>query len=324
MMRGVSRFVCATALLLMLAPAAAQQKLPRIGWLSLASSAAEFPEKHVLDGLRELGWVDGKTAHIEFRHAAGDAKRLSDFATDLAQSKPDLIVTYSAGVPVAKKATSTIPVVFGTSQDPVRTAYVASLAKPGANLTGVTYLTDDLAAKRLELVKDTLRNVSRVAVLWEPSHVDNELKGLQTAASSFGVRLQPVDIARPPRPDELERVMAAAVDGRAEAIIIAPSGFTIANRKKIAELAAKSRIPVLSAWSIFADDGALITYGPNLQEISRRVASHIDRVLKGAKPESLPIETPTKFELVVNQRAAKALGITIPPQVLQRADRIIQ
>ncbi len=309
---------------LALAPAGAQQKAPRIGWLSGAASPNEFPEKQVLESLRELGWVDGKTLAIEFRHAAGDARKLGEFAAQLAHSRPNAIVTYSAGVAFASKAAGSIPVVFGTSQDPVRAGFVASLAKPGANLTGITYLTDELAAKRLELVRDMLRGASRVAVVWEPSHVDNEMKGLQAVAPALGIQLQSIEISRPARPDDPERAIQAAVEGRASAIVLAPSGFTIANRRKIADLAARQRIPVVSAWSIFAEEGALATYGPDLQEISRRLASHIDRVLKGARPEMLPVETPTKFELVVNQRAAKRLGVNVPAQILQRADRIIQ
>ena len=170
------------------APLARAQKpgvLPRIGWLSFASSSAEFPEKQILEGLRELGWVDGKNVAIEYRYAGGDPNRLAELASELARLKVDVIVTSSAGVGAAKRATATIPVVFGTSQDPVRMAYVASLGRPGGNLTGVTFLTDELSAKRLELLRDTLRGISRVAILWEPAHLDNEFKGMQAAAPAL-------------------------------------------------------------------------------------------------------------------------------------------
>lgn len=304
--------------------ARAQRKLPHIGLLSLAKSGNEFPEKQTLEGLRELGWIDGKNVVIEYRYTDGDPALLTQYAAELVNLKVDIMLTFSAGVGVAKKATSTIPVVFGTSQNPVGMAYVATLARPGGNLTGLTYLTDELSAKRLELSKETLSGISRAAVFWDPGHVDNEFKGMLAAAPGLGIKLQSLEIPRPPRLDETERAIKAAVEARAEVFILAPSGFTIANRKRIIELAAKSRLPVISAWSIFADDGALFTYGPNLQAASRRIAVYVDRILKGDKPENLPVEGPTTYEFVVNLKTAKALGIKIPPSILVRADKVIE
>ncbi len=298
-------------------------RIPRIGWLSAGTSSNEFPQVQVIEGLREWGWIDGKNVVIEYRHAAGDAKRLRDFAAQLVQLNVDVIVTFSAGAAVAKKATGTIPIVMQTSQDAVRSELVASMARPGANLTGITFLTDELSGKRLELVKETLPSLSRAAVLWQRTHVDNEFKGMQVAAPSLGVRLQSLEVPRPARRDEAEMAIHSALDAHAEALIVAPGGFTILHREKIITLAAKHRLPVFSAWSIFADDGAILTYGPEANW-ARRLAYYIDRVLKGTKPGDLPIEQPKKFELIVNLKAAKQIGLTIPPNVLAKADRVIR
>ena len=299
-------------------------KVWRIGLLSTAASADEFPEKQTLEALRELGLVDGRNVVIEYRYAAGDSVRLTQYAAELVRLDVDVILTFSAGVGVAKKATQTIPIVFGTSQDPVRTGFVVSLGRPGGNLTGATYLTDELSAKRLALLREALPGISRAAVLWEPSHIDNEFRGLQAAAPGLGVRLESVEIPRPARTDEVERAIRAARDGRAEALIVAPGGFTIAHRKRIIALATDHRLPVISAWRIFAEDGALLSYGPDLREVARRLAASADKVLKGARPAELPVEQPTKFELVVNLRAAKSLGVAIASSVLLRADEAIR
>ena len=298
--------------------------LPRIGWLSTGSSSAEFPEKQALEGLRDLGWAEGKNVVIEYRYARGNSERLLQLAAELAQLKVNVIVTFSTGVAVAKRATGTVPIVFATSQDPVRAGFVPSLARPGGNLTGVMFLTDDLAGKRLELLKETLPAVSRAAILWEPSHVDNEFKGMQAAAPALSIRLHSVEIPRPARPDEIEKDIQAVRDSRAEALVLAPGGLTILHRKRIIDLAAKHRLPVISAWRIFAEDRAILTYGPEISAVSRRVAYFVDKVLKGAKPADLPVEQPSKFELVVNLKAAKHIGLTIPPNVLARADRVIR
>jgi putative ABC transport system substrate-binding protein len=188
----------------------------------------------------------------------------------------------------------------------------------------VTFLNDDLAGKRLELLKEAIPGISRAAILWEPAHVDNEFKGMQAVAPGLGVRLQSVEVPRPARPDEVTRAMQAALEGSAGAVILAPGGFTILHRKAIIELAAKNRLPVISAWRIFADDGAVLTYGPDILEISRRIAIYVDKILKGAKPADLPVEQPTKFEFVINLNAAKQIGLTIPPTVLARADKVIR
>jgi putative ABC transport system substrate-binding protein len=187
----------------------------------------------------------------------------------------------------------------------------------------VTFLTDELSGKRLELLKESIPTASRAAILWEPAHVDNEFKGMQTAAPGLGVRLQSLEVPRPARTDEAERAIQAALEGRAQALILAPGGFTILHRKQLIDLAAKHRLPVFSAWRIFADDGAILTYGPDT-DWARRLAYYVDRVIKGAKPADLPVEQPMKFEFVINLQMAKQIGLTIPPNVLVRADRVIR
>lgn len=297
--------------------------MARIGLLSNAPDATQFPEKQTLESLRGLGWSEGKNAVLEQRYARGDPALLALFAAELVQLKVDVILTFSAGVSVSKRATQSIPIVFGSSQDPVRTGFVTSFGRPGGNLTGATFLTDELSAKRLELLKEMMPGISRVAVLWEPSHIDNEFKGMQAAANGLGIQLQSVQVPRPVRSDELEMSMRAVRQGRAEALVLAPGGFTIANRKRVIALATDQGIPVVSAWKIFSDDGALLTYGPYLPESAHRVALYVDKILKGARPENLPIERPTRFELVLNMNTAKALGVNIPRSLLLRADELI-
>ena len=322
--RGVFVFTLCTLLFALCSSAGAQstKKIPRIGWLSAGSSASEFPERQVLEGLHALGWVEGKTATIEFRHARGDGNRLAEFAAELVHLNVDAIVTFSSGVAIAKRATSGIPIVAQTSQDPVRAGFVASLARPGGNITGVTFLNDELSGKRLELLKETIPGLSRALILWEPAHVDNEFKGMQSVAPRLGVRLHSAEVPRPARPDEIDRAIAAAAE--TETLILAPGGFTIAHRKRLIDEATKRRLPVSSAWRIFADDGAILTYGPDISVISRRLAAHLDKVLKGAKPADLPVEQPTKFEMVINLKTANQIGVTIPPNVLARADQVIR
>lgn len=322
--RNPARRALLGAVVLLAAPRsrfAQPSKRFRIGWLS---PDREFPGQAAIEALRELGWVDGKNITIEYRFAEGQPGRLPELAADLVRLKVDVIVTFSAGVPAARRATTTTPIVIGTSADPVRSGFASSLRRPGGNITGVTYLTDELAAKRLDLLKRAMPRITRVAVLWEPAHVDSEFKGLQAAAPALGIRLQSLEVPRPARTDEPEKAIQAALDGNAEALILAPSGFTIASRQRLASLAMRNRLPVVSAWGIFADDGALLTYGPNPIEVARRTAIYVDKILRGAKPEDLPIELPTKFELVINSRTAKTLGLTIPSELMQRADRVIE
>ncbi|HYG55075.1 MAG TPA: ABC transporter substrate-binding protein [Burkholderiales bacterium] len=317
-------WIAGAAALLISAPLAAQTaKMPRIGWLA---PDRVFPGPGALEELRRIGWVDGKNVAIDYRYADGSTAKLPELAADLVRQKVDVIITFSAGVLAAKRATegSTIPVVMATSADPVRIGVASSLARPGGNVTGITYLTDQLAGKRLQYVKEAIPSLKRVAVIWEPAHLDNEMKGIQAASALLGVQVQSVEVPRPARPNEVELAVRAAVHGKAEAIILAPGGFTISQRKELISEAAKHRLPAFSAWSIFAEDGAVLTYGPNPVEMSRRLAYYVDRILKGAKPDSMPIEQPSQFELVVNLNAAKALGMAFPPRLAQRAEWVIE
>ena len=272
--------------------------------------------------LRSSGWAGKRGLVIEFRHAAGNAERLAQMAAELTALKVDAIVTFSAGVAVARRATTTIPIVMQTSQDPVRAGLVASLARPGGNLTGVTFLTDELSGKRLELLKEALPRLSRVAIVWEPAHVDNEWKGMQGAAAALGLRLQSLEVARPAGADEVYRTLQAARE--AEAVVLAPGGFTIANRKQLIEAASKRRLPVLSAWKIFAEDGALLSYGPDIRTSAERLVALLGKVLNGAPPAELPVEQPTRFELAINLRTAKQIDVKMSPQLLARADSVIR
>ena len=320
--------VASLALCILAAPLAGQAqqpaKVPRIGWLVYGSPSPETSlvlDEGLRQGLRDLGYVEGKNFAFEYRYAEGRPERLPGLAADLVRLKVALIIAPGDMALVAKKATGTIPIVMMSSNDPVRAGYVASLARPGGNVTGVTFIFDELAGKRLELLKEAVPAISRVAVLWNPTHVDNEFLEMQAAARALGIQLQSLELRAP---SELDGAFQAASRGRAEALTVAPSRLTAFLRTRIVEFAAKSRLPVISGWREFAEAGALLTYGPNRGEGARRAAAYIDKILKGAKPADLPVEQPTRFELVVNLKTAKALGLTMPQSILIRADQVIQ
>jgi putative ABC transport system substrate-binding protein len=272
-------------------------------------------------GLRDLGYVEGKNFVFEYRYAEGRSERLPGLAADLVRLKVDLIIAPGDVAKVAREATGTIPIVMMSSDDPVRAGYVASLARPGGNVTGVTFIFDELAGKRLELLKEAVPAITRVAVLWNPTHVDNEFQEMQAAARTLGLQLQSLELRAP---SDLDGAFQAASRGRAEALTVTPSRLTAFLRTRIVALAAKGRLPVISGWREFAEAGGLLTYGPNRSEGARRAAAYIDKILKGAKPADLPVEQPTRFELVVNLKTAKALGLTIPQSIMVRADQVIQ
>ena len=307
--------------------AEAQQpgRRPRIGWLVFGASFTETSpvlEAAVLRGLRERGYVDGKTLAIEYRYAQGRPERLPELAADLASLKVEVLLGIGGDAAVAfKKATSTVPIVVGMSTDPVRSRLAASLAHPGGNLTGITFLFDELAAKRVELFREIMPQGSRLAVLWDPTHVDNDFAEVQGAARRLGIQLQSLEIHGP---GDLDTAVPAAVQARAEALIVVPGRLTAFVGQRIVDAAGQHHIPVISGWREFALGGAVATYGPNRVESAERLGSYVDKILKGAKPGDLPIEQPTKFELVINLKTAKALGLTIPPSLLGRADEVIQ
>jgi putative tryptophan/tyrosine transport system substrate-binding protein len=301
--------------------------LPRIGWLATASlSDPRIPPviQAFRQGLRELGYVEGQNIVIEFRSAEGQYDRLPGLAAELIGLKVSIIVVGSSNaIQAAKQATDTIPIVMGSVSDPVAAGFVASLARPGGNITGISSMMPDLVGKQLELLKEVLPKVSRVALLGNPANPAHaaELRQAQDAAGALGVRLQPLD-ARDP--SEIDHAFAATSTERAGAVIVFSDTVLVDHRTRIADHALRRRLPTVFAVSQFAEAGGLLAYGPSLADGFRRAALYVDKILKGAKPADLPIAQPTKFELVVNLKTAKALGLTIPPSVLARADQVIQ
>ena len=296
-------------------------KVPRIGVL-LFNSPQTDPIGPLLEGLRALGYVDGKTVAIEYRFADGKAERLPELAVELVRLKPDVIFAYGGDVaPHAKKATGTIPIVVMVSNDPVESGLVASVARPGANVTGLTLVYDELAGKVLELLKEALPGISRVAVLWNPDHADPEFRQTQRAAAILGVRLQSLEVRRP---GDFDGAFKAATVERAEGLVIVSTRLLFQQRREIAEFGARNRIPMAGGWGDWTQDGFLLTYGPDTAQAMRRIPVYIDKILKGVRPADLPVERPTRFELVVNAKTARTLGIKIPSSVLLRADRVIE
>jgi len=314
-----------TALLAGAGPGEPQQqtKVPRVGLLVYGNPPpAPFPEGTVVQGLRELGWSDGQNMTLVVRYAEGRPERLPDLARELVRSKVDLIVAVGTDVTkVVKNVAGAIPIVASMSEDPVEIGLVASLSRPGGNVTGVTFISSELAAKRLELLKEIIPGVSRVAVLWDPTHVDLEFRELEAGARALGVRLQSVEVRAAA---ELDGAFRSVTGGRADAMIVVPSRLLNLNAKRIVAFAVERRLPAVSMWGFFAEAGGLMSYGPNIDAMIRRTATHADKILKGARPGDLPIERPTRFELVVNLKTANALGLKIPQSILVRADRVIQ
>jgi putative tryptophan/tyrosine transport system substrate-binding protein len=306
--------------------AQAQQptKVPRIGYLVASNpSPASARIEAFRQGLRDLGYIEGQNLIIEYRYAEGKLDRLPELAAELVRLKVDAIfVTSTSAVQAAKKATTTVPIV-SVSGDPVGLGLVASLARPGGNVTGLANLTSELAGKRLELLKEVLPSVSRVAVLWNPVASSSALRMRETeaAAPSLGIKLQPVEVREA---NDFERAFSALKRERADALFPLRSPFISNHVKRIVELAAKNRVPGMYDASEFPEAGGLMSYGTMLPDLDRRAAVYVDKILKGAKPVDLPVEQPTKFELVINLKTAKQIGLTIPPNVLARANRVIK
>ncbi len=311
------------ALLLVPLVGAAQEtnKSPRIGVLS--SSPADPFVKAFQQGLRELGYVEGRNITVEYRWTEGRFDRLPGLAAELVRLKVDIIVASSQAAVAARQATSTIPIVMPIITDPVRLGLVASLAKPGGNATGFATQNDELPGKWIELVRETLPKASRVAALFQPTYDGGiQLKAAESAARSLGVRLQPLNVESS---DDLGPALTEIQRSRPDALIVTSSALFYAARTRLVEFAAKHRLPAIYHQSEFVvSSGGLMSYGPDFRDLNRRAAIYVDKILKGAKPGDLPVEQPTKFELVVNRRAAKALGLTIPQSLLLRADRIVE
>src|SRR5262245_53605990 len=301
------------------------KKIPRIGYLTTGSlpSASENVERF-RQGLRELGYVEGKTITIKYRYAGDKLDPLPDLAAELVQLKVDVIVVLNtAGAMAAKGATTTIPIVIAGFSDPVATGLVASLAKPGGNITGVTIMNDELAGNRLELLKETSPKVSRLAVLWNPTNPGAAVVFKQTKAATQELRLQ-LQSPEVKSANDLESAFKAVTSAGANALVVFAGPPVGARRKQIADFAIKNRLPSVYDRSNFVEAGGLMSYGTNPTDTFRRVAIYVDKILKGTKPADLPVERPMKFEFVINLKTAKQIGLTIRPNVLTRADKVIQ
>jgi putative ABC transport system substrate-binding protein len=307
--------------------AEAQQptKVPRIGYLSTVSrSAIAVRIEAFRQGLHELGYVEGKNIVIEWRFAEGKLDRLPALAAELVRLKVDIIIT--AGPPAtraAKETTSTIPIVMTFDPDPVGNGFVASLARPGGNITGLATLAPEIGGKQLELLKEIVPKLSRVAVFGDSIQPGNPqaLKEIELAAQAFKVQLQYLDVLSP---KDIETAFRAADKGRADAVLTLGSPVLASQRTQFADLAVKSRLPAIYLRSESVEEGGLMSYAVSLTDLSRRAATYVDKILKGRKPADLPVEQPIKFELIINLKAAKQIGLTIPPNVLARADKVIK
>jgi putative ABC transport system substrate-binding protein len=307
--------------------AEAQQvkKAPRIGFLGATDASANTARIEAFrQGLRELGYTEGENIVVEYRWAEGKAERLPELAAELVRLKVAIVVTAGpTATRPAKEATSTIPIVMAFDNDPVGSGFVVSLARPGGNVTGLSAVFPELSGKRLELLKEVLPKLSRIVAfgtLSQPGTVQT-LRETERAASALALKLQSLDIRNP---GNIETAFQAARKGRADAILVLSSPVIFSRRTQIAELAVKNRLPAIFPQNEFVEDGGLMSYAPNYADLFRRAATYVDKILKGAKPAELPVEQPTKFEFVINLKAAKQIGLTIPPNVLARADKVIR
>src|SRR5262245_1111148 len=310
--------------LMMAAPSVLAQPLrrtARVGILNYAG-AQDIRVREFRDGLRELGYVEGQNLAIAYRWADGRLDRLPELASELVAANVDVIIAIGPAVWAAKRATAAVPIVIAFSGDPVGNGVVSNLARPGGNVTGFSYMSTDLAAKRLQLLTQMLRPHPRIGILYNPDEPATELEMQQTkaAAGALDARLQPLATRHP---NDLQPAFAEAARESADALMVFTHGFAVLNSATIIDLAGRNRVATMYGWRDFVHDGGLVSYGPNIQLIVRKAASYVDRIIKGAKPGDLPVEQPTKFELVVNLKTAKALGLTIPQSILIRADEII-
>jgi putative ABC transport system substrate-binding protein len=304
--------------------------IPRVGYLSLLSRADPTigPLRDaLLKGLRELHYVDGKTITVEWRFAEGKQDRLPELAADLVRLSVDLIFAETtAAARAARQATTTIPIVFNPLADPVREGFVASLGRPGGNLTGLTQMAPELSGKRVEVFKEAVPEMARLGVLSHPGVLGEATGRIMLEEPDAGARASQLQLPRfeAQRPDGLDAVFGAMSRERVDGVVVLASPMFLSERRRIADLAIKNRLPTRFILREFGEAGGLMSYGPNYAELWRRSATYVHRILKGAKPADLPVEQPTKFELVINLRTAKALGLTIPPAVLARADQVVQ
>ena len=317
--------LCAIIFALCLPAEAQQPKVPRIGFLFGASPSANAGRIEAFrQGLRELGYIEGKNVITEVRYAEGKLDRLPALAAELVRLNVDLIVTVGPAVtrPV-KEATNTIPIVMVFDSDPVGSGFVASLARPGGNITGLSSLSPELTGKRLELLKETVPKLLRVAVLGNPGNTATALnfKEAEVAARAYGLQVQSLEVRGP---NDLDSAFSTMIKGRADALLPLGDSVVVFHRERIVNFAAKNRLPSMHGDKAWVEAGGLMSYGPDILDNFRRAATYVDKILKGTKPADLPVEQPTKFEFVINLKTAKQIGLTIPPNVLTRADRVIR
>jgi putative ABC transport system substrate-binding protein len=315
---------------LLAAPFAAEAQpaaqVPRIGYLALNPAANPHLHEAFRQGLRDLGYVEGRNIVIEYRDAEGKPERLPALAAELVALKVAVLVAQPTVTALAaKRATRTIPIVFPVAE-PVTSGLVTSLARPGGNITGLSILAPEMGGKGLELLKQAVPGVSRVAVLWDPGAfpegtTKDMRKEVEGAARALGVRLQFIEARGP---EDFDRAFSDMTRARAGALTVLGGSMFFSQRRRLVDLAAKNRLPAVYQWREGVDAGGLMAYGPSVPDLFRRAATYVDKILKGAKPGDLPVEQPTKFELVINLKTAKALGLTIPPSLLQRADQVIE
>jgi putative tryptophan/tyrosine transport system substrate-binding protein len=309
--------------------AEAQQaaKIPRIGYVSTNLAVSPHLPDAFRQGLRDLGYVEGRNVVIEFRSAEGKLDRFPALAAELVTLRVDVIVAANTGAALAaKQATKTIPIVFAGPADPITSGLVNSLARPGGNVTGLSSSGPELVGKGLELLKQAVPGVNRVAALWHRDYPERTqrdiLEQADVAARALGVHLQFVEARG--GPENFDRAFSELTRARADALTVLTSVLFISERRRLVDLAARNRLPVVYPVRDFVDDGGLMSYGPHWADIYRRAATYVDKILKGAQPADLPVEQPTRFELVINLKTAKALGLTIPPSVLARADQVVE
>ena len=327
MNKKLSALIVATLILAGLPPAQAQQpkKVARIGFVgNVALSNRDSAITPFRERLRELGYVEGQTITIEPRYWEGKTERLAEVAAELVRLQCDVIFTTGNEAAAAvKNATKEIPIVIANTGDAVRSGFVASLARPGGNVTGLTSVGAEIKGKQLEVLKEVLPKLSRVGFLWSPTspNASDNLKETEAAACSLRIAIESLEAKGP---NDIEAAFKTATKKRAEAILMDGGGFFAFHQKRLLEVAAKSGLPTMHANARFVEAGGLMTYAGDRREQYRRAADYVDKILKGAKPADLPVERPTKFEFIINLKAAKQIGLTIPPNVLARADRVIK
>jgi len=304
-------------------PAHAQPVAPRVIWVSPTASAQGGPFfEELRRGLRDIGYVEGRSIRLESAWSDGTPERPARLIAEVVASAPSIIVSQGSIGPLAQKATATIPVVFGYSGDPVEAGMVDSLPRPGRNMTGISYLSLELVGKRMELLKEVLPSAKRIAIVASSDHPGDsaERRASQAAAVRLGIAIDYFELGRGAT---MAEILAQIDSSRSDAAIFFPTQTAIANSALIAEWSLRRKLPTISGWAQFADRGNALSYGPNLADASRRLAFYVDRILKGARPGDLPVELPSRVELVVNQKTARAIGLTVPASVLLRADRVI-